>query len=84
MRMTKLMLTAAMVLTATATAPAEIMCSERGGCWETGKQIRLLAGPRGTEPSVPSRDGKGRTKIIGIANDMPHQNFSQPQRQKGR
>ena len=78
-------LTAVAIMTiATMTAHAEIMCTERGGCWETGKQIRLLAGPRGTEPSVPSRDGKGRTKIIGIANDMPHQNFSQPQRQKGR
>ena len=75
-------LTAVAILIATTTAHAEIMCTETGGCWETGKQIRLVHSRQ--ETNVPSRDGKGRTRIIGIANDMPHQNFSQPQRQKGR
>jgi hypothetical protein len=73
-------LTAVAIMTiATMTAHAEIMCTERGGCWETGKHIRLIHSRQ--ETSVPSRDGKGQTRIIGIANDMPHQNFS---RQKGR
>ena len=52
-------------------AKAEIMCTEQGGCWETGKHIRLIHSRQ--ETSVPSRDGKGTTRIIGIANDMPHQ-----------
>jgi hypothetical protein len=34
------------------TAQAEIMCTERGGCWETGKQIRLIQSRQ--ETSVPS------------------------------
>jgi hypothetical protein len=73
-------LTAVAILTlATMTAHAEIMCTDRGGCWETGKSIRLIHSRQ--ETSVPSRDGKGRTRIIGIANDVPQQNFS---RQKGR
>jgi hypothetical protein len=52
-------------------AQAEIMCTERGGCWETGKPIRLINNRQ--ETSVPSRNGKGNMRIIGIANDMPHQ-----------
>ena len=55
------------------TAQAEIMCTERGGCWETGKQIRLIQSRQ--ETSVPSRDGKGTTRIIGIADDMPGQTY---------
>ena len=80
-RMKSIAVASLFVLAATA-AQAEIMCTETGGCWETGKQIRLVHSRQ--ETNVPSRDGKGRTRIIGIANDMPHQNFSQPQRQKGR
>jgi hypothetical protein len=70
---------AAILMIAASTAQAEIMCTETGGCWETGKHIRLIHSRQ--ETSVPSRDGKGRTRIIGIANDTPGQNFS---RQKAR
>ena len=52
-------------------AKAEIMCTELGGCWETGKQIRLVNSRQ--ETSVPNRDGKGTQRIIGVANDVPHQ-----------
>jgi len=38
-------------------AQAEIMCTERGGCWETGKAIRLINNRQ--ETSVPNRNGKG-------------------------
>jgi hypothetical protein len=52
-------------------AQAEIICTERGGCWETGKAIRLINNRQ--ETSVPNRNGKGTMRIIGIANDMPQQ-----------
>ena len=55
------------------TAQAEVMCTERGGCWETGKRIRLIHSRQ--ETSVPSRDGKGTTRITGIANDIPGQTY---------
>jgi hypothetical protein len=61
-------------------AKAEIMCTERGGCWETGKQIRLINSRQ--ETSVPNRDGKGTQRIIGIANDMPHQQRAAPVRRR--
>jgi len=59
----------------TVSASAEIMCTERGGCWETGKQIRLLNNLRGVDQTLPSRDGNGRVRVQGIpiANDYPHQ-----------
>jgi hypothetical protein len=59
------------------TAQAEIMCTERGGCWETGKQIRLLPNLRGVGTTISSRDGKGAvsTQNMPIANDVPHQYF---------
>ena len=59
------------------TAQAEIMCTERGGCWETGKQIRLLPNLRGVGTTISSRDGKGAvsTQNMPIANDVPHQHF---------
>jgi hypothetical protein len=63
--------TLAIVLSSITIAQAEIMCTERGGCWETGKAIRLINNRQ--ETSVPSRNGKGTMRIIGIANDMPHQ-----------
>jgi hypothetical protein len=68
--MTYLLATIALV-GMTGAAQAEIMCTERGGCWETGKAIRLINNRQ--ETSVPSRNGKGTMRIIGIANDMPHQ-----------
>jgi hypothetical protein len=59
----------------TTSASAEIMCTERGGCWETGKRIRLLNNLRGVDQTLPSRDGNGRVDVRGIpiANDHPHQ-----------
>src|SRR5262249_17811901 len=69
----KFILAAATALLISTAANAEIMCSEHAGCWETGKQIRLVHSRQ--ETSVPSRDGKARTRIIGIADDMPHQTF---------
>ena len=80
--MRSVLIATAIIMIAATTAHAEIMCTETGGCWETGAHIRLVHSRQ--ETSVPSRDGKGRTRIIGIANDMPHQTFSQPQRRKGR
>jgi hypothetical protein len=59
-------------------AQAEIMCTDLGGCWETGKTIRLVNSRQ--ETSVPSRSGKGTTRIMGIANDMPHQHQRNPPR----
>jgi hypothetical protein len=64
------------VLVASATiANAEIMCTDRGGCWETGKQIRLLNNLRGIDQTLASRDGNGRVNVQGIpiANDYSHQ-----------
>jgi hypothetical protein len=54
---------------------AEIMCTDLGGCWETGKHIRLLNGPRGTDTTLINRNGSGRVDVRGIpiGNDMPHQ-----------
>jgi hypothetical protein len=69
----KSLLIVAATLAACTAAKAEIMCSERGGCWETGKQIRLIHSRQ--ETAVPSRDGKGTTRIIGIANDIPGQQY---------
>ena len=38
-------------------AQAEIICTEWGGCWETGKQIRLPSSPyRGVDTTVTSRE----------------------------
>ena len=70
----KFILVAAALLISTA-ANAEIMCTERGGCWETGKRIRLLNGPRGTDQTLSDRNGTGRVDVRGIpiANDHPHQ-----------
>jgi hypothetical protein len=71
--MLRILTTTAALIVFVSGANAEIMCTERGGCWETGKQIRLIHSRQ--ETSVPSRDGKGSTRIIGIADDMPHQYF---------
>jgi hypothetical protein len=59
----------------TTSASAEIMCTHNGGCWETGKQIRLLSNLRGVDQTLPSRDGKGRVDVRGIpiADDYPYQ-----------
>jgi hypothetical protein len=38
----------------TPSASAEIMCTAHGGCWETGKQIRLLSNLRGVDQTLPS------------------------------
>jgi hypothetical protein len=82
--MKMLMTTTAFLAIASASASAEIMCTERGGCWETGRQIRLLPNDRGVGTTIPSRDGKGTvsTQNMPIANDVPHQFF--PQRSKVR
>jgi hypothetical protein len=69
----------------TAEASAEIMCTETGGCWETGKRIRLLnSAYRGVDTTLAKRDGTGRQDIRGIpiANDTPHQTYSPPQRRR--
>jgi hypothetical protein len=71
--MLRILTTTAALIVFVSGANAEIMCTERGGCWETGKQIRLIHSRQ--ETSVPSRDGKARTRIIGIADDMPHQGW---------
>jgi len=76
----KLLLTAAVAVLISTAAQAEIMCTDQGGCWETGMQIRLVHNR--TETSVPSRDGKGRTRLIAVANDTPHQTFRSPQRRR--
>jgi hypothetical protein len=69
------LLTITLLMLMVISASAEIMCTERGGCWETGRQIRLIHSRQ--EISVPSRDGKGTTRIIGIANDIPGQRLQQ-------
>jgi hypothetical protein len=47
---------AAVTLTSSA-AQAEIICTERSGCWETGKKIRLPSSPyRGVDTTVTSRE----------------------------
>ena len=54
-------------------AQAEIICTERGGCWETGKQIRLPSSPyRGVDTTVTSRENSNvrqdpRTVASGAA-----------------
>jgi hypothetical protein len=58
-------------------ARAEIICTERGGCWETGKQIRLPSSPyRGVDTTVTSRENSNvrqdATKFKYL-NDTPHQ-----------
>ena len=69
--MLRILTTTAALIVFVSGANAEIMCTERGGCWETGKAIRLINNRQ--ETSVPNRNGKGPMRIIGIANDMPHQ-----------
>jgi hypothetical protein len=71
----KYVIAIAALLTMIVGANAEIMCTERGGCWETGKRIRLLNNLRGVEQTLPSRDGNGRVDVRGIpiADDVPHQ-----------
>jgi hypothetical protein len=45
-------------------ARAEIECSMHGGCWETGKKIRLPDSPyRGVTTTLTSRDGNGRIDV---------------------
>jgi hypothetical protein len=40
----------------TVSANAEIMCTVRGGCWETGMKIRLPSSPyRGVDTTVTDR-----------------------------
>ena len=47
---------AAVALTSNA-VQAEIICTEQGGCWETGKKIRLPSSPyRGVDTTVTSRE----------------------------
>jgi hypothetical protein len=78
------LLAIAALLAFTAGASAEIMCTETGGCWETGKRIRLLnSAYRGVDATLPKRDGTGRQDVRGIpiANDTPHQTSS-PQRRR--
>jgi hypothetical protein len=72
----RVFLFSAVCLLVSTVAQAEIMCTDNGGCWETGKRIRLLASPyRGVDTTLPSRDGNGRVDVRGIpiANDYPYQ-----------
>jgi hypothetical protein len=71
----KYVMAIAALLTMIVGANAEIMCTHTGGCWETGKQIRLLSNLRGVDQTLPSRDGKGRVDVRGIpiADDYAHQ-----------
>ena len=67
---------AAVALTSSA-AHTEIICTERGGCWETGKKIRLPSSPyRGVDTAVTSRENpnlrQDATKYKYL-NDTPHQ-----------
>jgi hypothetical protein len=68
----------------TASASAEIMCTEHGGCWETGRRIRLLNNLRGIDTTLVKRDGTGRQDVRGIpiVDDIPHQTYSPPQRRR--
>ena len=66
---------AAVALTSSA-AQAEIICTERGGCWETGKKIRLPSSLyRGVDTTVTSRENpnvrQDSTKYKYL-NDTPH------------
>ena len=79
-----LLVAAAIAAVFATSAQAEIMCTETGGCWETGKRIRLLnSGYRGVDTTLTKRDGTGRQDVRGIpiANDTPHQTSS-PQRRR--
>jgi hypothetical protein len=60
--MTKLLFVSAAIALAAigGAARAEIMCTERQGCWETGKRIRLMNQRNDTQ--VMRRDGKGYEK----------------------
>jgi hypothetical protein len=60
----------------TVSANAEIWCEERLGCWETGRQIRLVH--HRTERTVPTRDGRGTMTLLGtgVVNDTPSQRIS--------
>jgi hypothetical protein len=56
--MMKSMMLATAAVLITATAQAEIVCTERGGCWETGGRVRLPPSPyRGAFNAMPSRTG---------------------------
>jgi hypothetical protein len=72
------------LLAFTVGAGAEIMCTETGGCWETGRHIRLSNGPRGADTTLIKRDGTGRQDVRAypIVNDTPHQTYSPPQRRR--
>ena len=50
------LISAATLIALTATVQAEITCTERGGCWETGGHVRLPDSPyRGVTTSILSR-----------------------------
>jgi hypothetical protein len=58
-------------------ANAEIICTDHGGCWETGRIIRLPSSPyRGVDTTVTSRENPNvRQDARGYRylNDTPHQ-----------
>jgi hypothetical protein len=57
-------------------ARAEIMCTEQGGCWETGMRIRLGNPYRGVDTTVTSRENpnvKIDARNFSYVNDAPHQ-----------
>ena len=52
----RLLLPTAALIAFTVGAQAEIICTERGGCWETGMKIRLPSSPyRGVDTTVTDR-----------------------------
>jgi hypothetical protein len=59
-RLMRLLLATAALLAFTAAANAEIICTARGGCWETGTRIRLPSSPyRGVDTTVTDRANPG-------------------------
>jgi hypothetical protein len=67
--------TTMLVISTITAANAEIICTVHGGCWETGKRIRLPSSPyRGVDTSVTSRENQNvRQDARGFRylNDIP-------------
>jgi hypothetical protein len=67
--------TAATLIVLTTALQAEIICTVHGGCWETGKKIRLPSSPyRGVDTTVTSRENpnvRQDARHFRYLNDIP-------------
>jgi hypothetical protein len=74
-RMIRVLISAAALIAFTVAANAEIVCTEHGGCWETGMRIRLPSSPyRGVDTTITDRADPNKrqsTRGMPYVDDTP-------------